>query len=235
MDQPTVLIVTHGSRGPLADPDEAGRFARAVSQLVDGVDVQAATLSEEGAWERALDGLSGRPTLVIPHFMSDGYFYANRVKPLVIDALHTLAQPTALWPEFAPFLAAELSARADERLDRCDILLVAHGSEAGGASARTAHRIAADLDARLNRPVGATRACFLEEPPFAAEAFTTQQRTFVAIGLFVGAGRHGRADFEKAVAKAPRPPIASFIVADAAGLDRLVASRVQGWLATLPG
>jgi sirohydrochlorin ferrochelatase len=137
-----------------------------------------------------------------------------------------LAQPFALWPAFAPFLADNLGHRLLARRADPRVILVAHGSRTPGPSSASANHLARQLQARYGR----IEAAFLEEPPFAAEVIAAAEAPYALVGLFFGAGLHGVEDFDHLAAMARHVPEAAFTVGDLPGLASLLAGEVRGRL-----
>lgn len=156
-------------------------LARAVARLLPGWQVRGATLAAPGALEAALAAFGPAPVAVYPHFMTDGWFVATRIR----DRLDAAGRRDC--PVLAPFgrdpATVDLCLRAAREGARVHglepasaiLLLAAHGSPSDPRPAAATRAVAAALDR-----AGAFRAivpCFVEEPPSIAEAARSSRAT----------------------------------------------------------
>lgn len=225
-ERPVILLAAHGERGGAANNARLARIVEEVGKAIPEADVGSVLVNVEGVVERAVEACGPRRLIVLPLLMSDGYFFTSRLKPFVTGAGRTLAQPVALWPSFAPFLADNLALRTISHAADPRVVLIAHGSKQPGRSAACARLVAQALQARYGRiTVG-----FLEEAPFARDVIAATEAPWSAIGLFTGEGMHGGEDFDVLVSTAPNPPVAAFTAGELPGISGLVAAEARALL-----
>lgn len=229
-ERPVVLLAAHGERGGAANNARLAALVAEVGALVPEADVGSVLVSVEGVVARALEACGSRPTVCLPLLFSDGYFHRERLKPHFDGRTKHLAQPLALWPAFAPFLADNLALRLIARSVDPRVVLVAHGSKKTDNSAEAARRVAAQLQGRYGR----IEPAFLEQPPFARDAIARAEPPYAVIGLFFGAGLHGAEEFDVLAASAPATPVAAFTVGDLPGLAGLLADEARAMLRDTP-
>lgn len=227
--RPVVLLAAHGERGGAANNARLAELVGQVADLLPDADVGSILVNVDGVAEAALRACADRPAAVIPLLFSDGFFYAQRLKPFVSGSQQILAAPLALWPGFAPFLADNLAHRLLARSADPRVILIAHGSRTPGRSALVAQRVAQQLQARYGR----VEPAFLEEAPFAGDVIAAADAPYAIVGLFFGSGLHGAEDFDRLAATAPDLPEAAFTVGDLPGLAALVAEEAGLRLAGL--
>lgn len=221
--RPVILLAAHGERGGAANNARLARLVEEVGALVPEADVGSILVNVDGLVERTLEACGTRPVVCLPLLFSDGYFFAQRLKPFFAGGGRTLAPPMGLWPSFAPFLADNLALRTISHAADPRVVLVAHGSKTPGRSAACARTVAQQMQARYGRiEVG-----FLEEAPFAADVVAGAEAPWVAVGLFLGEGMHGGEDFDVLVSSAVRRPMAAFTAGELPGLGALVAAEAR--------
>ncbi|HEX5007290.1 MAG TPA: hypothetical protein VFV70_09275 [Hyphomonadaceae bacterium] len=222
-DRPVILLAAHGERGGASKNARLARITEDVGKAIPGADVGSILVNVEGVVEKTLAACGARPVLCLPLLFSDGWFYAERLRPHFTAPNHTLAPPLALWRSFAPFLSDNLALRLISHSADPRVVLVAHGSKKPGRSAECARKIAAQMQARYGRiEVG-----FLEETPFAKDVVARAEPPYSCIGLFLGEGLHGGEDFDVLVSTAPVPPIAAFTAGELPGLAGLIAAEAD--------
>ncbi len=225
--RPVILLAAHGERGGAANNVRLTKLVEQVGAAVPEADVGSILVNVEGLVERTLAACGDRPVVCLPLLFSDGYFYAQRLKPFFGGASHQLAPPLALWRSFAPFLADNLALRTISHAADPRVVLVAHGSKQTGRSAACARIVAQHMQARYGRiEVG-----FLEEAPFAADVVAAAEPPWVAVGLFLGEGLHGGEDFDVLVSSARLRPMAAFTAGELPGLGALIAAEARDRLA----
>jgi sirohydrochlorin ferrochelatase len=226
-DRPVILLAAHGERGGAANNARLAGLVEQVGAAIPGADVGSILINVEGLVERTLDACGARPVLCLPLLFSDGFFFAQRLKPHFASVGRTLAPPMALWRSFAPFLADNLALRTISHAADPRVVLVAHGSKQTGRSAACARIVAQQMQARYGRiEVG-----FLEEPPFASDVVAGAEQPWVAVGLFLGEGMHGGEDFDVLVSSAVLRPMAAFTAGELPGLAALIAAEARSMLA----
>ncbi|MBI1339717.1 hypothetical protein GC169_05835 [bacterium] len=226
--RPLVLLAAHGERGGAGNDERLRAFVDRVQAQLPNAEVASARLSVEGETEFILAKANHRRVVGLPILFSDGYFHSERLVPAF--AAHpdaSLAPPLVFWPGFAPFLMDNLTLRLISLSADPRVLLVAHGSARSERSAAAARRVAQQLQARYGR----VEPVFLEEAPYAADRMRTVEPPYACVGLFFGAGLHGRDDFASLLTIASRPPMTAFTVGDLPGLATLVADEARRGLA----
>lgn len=203
------LIVAHGQPsdpGP-AEADLA-RLAAAVALHLRGRRLAAATLAAPGALEAALAGLTprGGPLLIVPFFMTDGWFTRAELPRRLAVAGHARARilaPFGLWRATAQLAADTARAAALSRgwaPGGTTLILAAHGSarsrEPAAATGRLAGRIATEA------AFATVRAGFIEEPPHVADVARDAGVRAVCLPLFVALWGHARSDIPAALDRA---------------------------------
>lgn len=229
-DRPIILLAAHGERGGAGQNARLAALVETLSARFPDADVGSVLVNIDGLVERTLAACGDRPVLVLPLLFSDGFFYAERLKPHVVGPRRRLAPPLAFWPGFAPLLADNLALRLISSSVDPRVILVAHGSKTpNNASAASAHRVAAQLQARY----GAISVGFLEQAPFASDLAASVEPPYSIVGLFLGEGRHGGDDFDVLAASARAPPVAAFTAGHLPGLGTLVGDEAETRLAEL--
>lgn len=204
-----VLLVAHGQpAAPATGAQDLARVADAVAALLPDWHIGAATLAAPDALARAVRSLpaAGSDPLVLPFFISDGWFTRNLLPRRLAEAgaAHLRALPAfGLWPATAALATTILTeACADRGWAPADTvaLLAAHGSASGPAAALAA-RLIRDRIAGQARfaalPVG-----FIEETPLLRDAATGLGRQSLCLPLFVARWGHVRDDIPAALREA---------------------------------
>ena len=224
--RPLGVIVAHGQPsdpGP-AEAEIAALAARVAAEL-PGWSVRSATLAQEDALARALDGAGH--AFVYPLFMADGWFTQTHLPARLAAASGariTQLVPFGLDPAVQALtltLAQEAAERAGRRPQDTDILLAAHGSFRSPAPSAVARAMAQDLAAR-----GAFRRVdtgFIDQDPQIATIAKTFGAGALCLPFFAARGGHVIDDLPEALAEA------GFTgrLLDPVGLD----SRVPGLIA----
>jgi sirohydrochlorin cobaltochelatase len=170
-DRPVLVIVGHGS--PHTAESGHATIATAVSIARQGrYRAVPALMKGEPSLPRVLHSLpEGSRVFVVPHFAGDGVFATDHIPTAVAAASSHLAEARVL-----PALggsrrvigrtAALLTGLTDSTGGIPDLLVVGHGSSAGGDT--SAEAMAFALGGSLH--CGAAHAAFLERAPTLAEA-----------------------------------------------------------------
>jgi sirohydrochlorin ferrochelatase len=153
VDVPVLIACAHGTRDPSGQAAVAA-LRDEVAALLPGVDVRPAFVDvEEPGLEHVLADLAshGRPAVVVPLLLSAGYHVHVDIAQ-AIDVARAAGAHVTRTPALGPDPA--LTALLAQRLDSVDaeIVLAAAGSSDARALADVG-RTAADLSARLDRPV----------------------------------------------------------------------------------
>lgn len=225
-DRPVILLAAHGERGGAARNARLAQIVEEVEKAIPEADVGSVLVNVEGLVAKALKACGDRPVLCLPLLFSDGFLYAERLKPHFNAPKQKLAPPLALWRGFAPFLADNLALRLISHAADPRVVVIAHGSKQPGRSAECARKVAAGMQARYGR----VEVGFLEETPFAKDVVASIEPPWSAVGLFLGEGLHGGEDFDVLVTSAPTPPVAAFTAGELPGLPALIAAEARSRL-----
>jgi sirohydrochlorin ferrochelatase len=225
-DRPVILLAAHGERGGAARNARLAQIVEEVEKAIPEADVGSVLVNVEGLVAKTLKACGERPVLGLPLLFSDGFLYAERLKPHFNTPRQKLAAPLALWRAFAPFLADNLALRVISHAADPRVVVIAHGSKQPGRSAECARRVAAGVQARYGR----VEVGFLEEAPFAKDVIARTEPPWSAVGLFLGEGLHGGEDFDVLVSSAPTPPVAAFTAGELPGLPALIAAEARSRL-----
>ncbi|MDR3497028.1 MAG: CbiX/SirB N-terminal domain-containing protein [Ancalomicrobiaceae bacterium] len=140
--------------------------------------------------------------LVVPFFLSEGYFVRVRLPRLLADHGFAESERLALFGAL-PGLIDLISARIGELAGDTampKVLVVAHGSASGEIAPRqVAERMA---EALARRGAGDVHLAFIEEPPSVATQIAAV-RPEIVVGLFASEGTHALDDVAALVATAP--------------------------------
>jgi len=226
-DRPVILLAAHGERGGAANNARLAQIVKDVGKAIPEADVGSVLVNVEGLVARTLAACGERKVACLPLLFSDGYFYAERLKPHFMAANHKLTSPLALWRSFAPFLADNLALRMISHSADPRVVLVAHGSKQTGRSAECARKVAAQMQGRYGR----IELGFLEEAPFAKDVIDRIEPPWSAVGLFLGEGLHGGEDFDVLVSTAKTPPAAAFTAGELPGLPALISTEARALMA----
>ncbi len=203
------VIVAHGAP---SDPDPLDRevkdLAKRVEFLAPGLRVDGATLAKPGSLEAALEAAgSDAPTLIYPFFMSNGWFVSKELRRRISAATKARVQylePFGLDENVVSICIRRVN-QAVEQMGQtpsmATLVLAAHGSQRGPASADAARAIkdrmvagAAYQDVRLG---------FVEESPTIAEAAADLAgATAVCLPLFATTAGHVLGDIPEQLAEA---------------------------------
>ena len=187
------LIVAHGQP---SDPRPAGAaleaLAARVEALMPGWSVGAATLAEEGALARAVEGRPGG--VVFPMFMAGGWFTKVQIPKKLAEA------GAVGWSVLEPFgcdplvhdLCVTLVREAGER----EAILAAHGSFKSSVPSDIAVHVAGRIAAEAGVEVAAG---FIDQEP---QLSSLTGRGGVCLPFFAAGGGHVSDDIPQALAAA---------------------------------
>jgi sirohydrochlorin ferrochelatase len=202
-DRQTALLVAHGQPSAPAPAEAAlARLAGQVAALLPKWLVRSAARAMEGSLERQIrDGM-----IVLPFFMSRGWF-ADQVLPRRLgDAAHVMAPPFGLDPALPELAARALrdgfAARGWQPAES-SVLLAAHGSARGPRAAEAAEDFAAALRGAL--PGTEVRTGYVEQAPFLADAAAPCGARSLCLPFFALSGFHVRDDLSAALQEAAYP------------------------------
>ncbi len=203
--RPLGVIVAHGQPsdpGP-AEAEIAALAARVAADLPDW-SVRSATLAQDGALARALEG--AEHALVYPLFMADGWFTQTHLPALLAAASGariTRLAPFGLDPAVQALtitLAVEAAAAVGRAPQETDILLAAHGSFRSPAPAAVARAMALRLADR-----GGFRRVetgFIDQDPQIATVAKAFGAGALCLPFFAARGGHVIDDLPGALAEA---------------------------------
>ncbi len=203
--RPVGVIVAHGQPsdpGP-AEAEIASLAARVAAEL-PGWSVRSATLAQEDALARALDGADH--AFVYPLFMADGWFTQTHLPARLAAASQariTQLVPFGLDPAVQALtlaLAREAAESSGFKTQDTDILLAAHGSFRSPAPSAVARAMAQDLAER-----GGFRRVetgFIDQDPQIATVAKTFGDGALCLPFFAARGGHVIDDLPEALAEA---------------------------------
>lgn len=198
----TLVLVGHGSSHeqrmlePVYDHAEAVRDAAPVDT------VRGAFAKGEPALADVVDSVDAGTLVVVPVFMSDGYF-ASTVIPRTLDAHRDrldirYTPPVGTHEAMAEVVLNRIEAAIDGFAEREEIgvALLGHGSKRHPDSSKSVREHATRL--RERDLFAEVRSFFLEEPPH-VDAITRECEAdrLVVVPLFMAEGHHVREDIPK--------------------------------------
>ena len=204
-----LLLVAHGSAK--TESAMAATESHATRLRMDGRFAAVATgyLTGGPPVEEALAGLRNEWVILVPHFMSDGYFTRLKIpERLALTGRHTrrdgrviaYARPPAMLDGFPALVANALGVLCLENgLAPSEIpaLLVAHGTERDAAQERWARGVAARIDG-----FAGVEVAFVEQAPLLSDILPRLARPAAVAGLFAANGFHAEADVRAALPRA---------------------------------
>lgn len=187
------LIVAHGQP---SDPRPAGAALEALAALVQalmpGWSVGAATLAEEGAVARAVEGRPGG--VVFPMFMAGGWFTRVQIPKRLAEA------GAVGWTVLEPFgcdpLVHDLCVTLVREAGESRVILAAHGSFKSAAPSDIAFHVAERIGSETGAEVVAG---FIDQEPQLA---SLTGRGGVCLPFFAAEGGHVSGDIPEALAEA---------------------------------
>jgi sirohydrochlorin cobaltochelatase len=236
-DQFGVLIAAHGGRDVDRSSNESiFKLAEKVAARIGGVRVAVGFINGIPAIGEAMRGVTVQNLLVYPLFMADGYFGQTVLNRVLEHArqewrggsIATLP-PLGVDPALADLVVAKAASAAAAfgvPLDDVTLVLLAHGSTRGRASAIAAKQIA--KNALANRRFADVRVAFLDEAPSLETTVSGIDGPAVVVGLFSGDGLHGGNDSSRLMAGLDRNDV--IYVGNAglfSGLEELVATAIK--------
>lgn len=203
--RPLGVIVAHGQPSdPGPAEAEIAALAAQVAAALPGWSVRSATLAQEDALARALEGAGH--AFVYPLFMADGWFTQTHLPARLAAASGariTRLVPFGLDPAVQALtvtLAVEAAAEAGRAPPETDILLAAHGSFRSPAPAAVARAMALHLADR-----GGFRRVetgFIDQDPQIATVAKTFAAGALCLPFFAARGGHVIDDLPGALAQA---------------------------------
>ncbi|MCG8425447.1 MAG: hypothetical protein MJE77_46815 [Proteobacteria bacterium] len=221
-------MAAHGETGGARENAVLGKVAAGAADRLQGVTVVKGVLNGSPSVEDAVAPHAGRPVLVHPFFMSDGYFVSkvlpDRLSRAGVANLRVLT-PLGMLGELPALVAVSAAAREPRSL-----MVVGHGSAKGDRSRLATDAFAANLASLLGELP--TRCAYLEEAPFFADAAHQLQTGDVVVSYFAGDGSHARDDVPRMLADAGKSdfPVVGPI-GDLDGIDSVIVADVCAVLA----
>ena len=203
--RPLAVIVAHGQPSdPGPAEAEIAALAERVAAALPGWSVRSATLAQEGALARALDGAGH--AFVYPLFMADGWFTRTHLPARLASASGagiTQLVPFGLDPAVQALtvtLAREAAEMAGRAAQDTDIVLAAHGSFRSPAPSAVARAMAQVLAERGG--FRRAEAGFIDQDPQIAEVAKTFGAGALCLPFFAARGGHVIDDLPEALAEA---------------------------------
>jgi sirohydrochlorin cobaltochelatase len=235
-----IVIAAHGDRGSaernavLRCHAEAlrlgGRFAYAGHGVLNGEPQIESVLKEA-------ESAGAQRVLIYPFFMSGGYFAGKVLPQRILKASLavpvTLLEPLGLNPALPPLLLRRSLDRAREAAlapENTRLIVAAHGSKFGRASAEAAEQVAEVV--RRESPFYETVTAFIEEPPFIADALRSATQPVVVAGLFSGEGLHGHDDLDAAIQRAGAPCVYTRPIGGDPSIPGIIEAAIERMLAS---
>jgi sirohydrochlorin ferrochelatase len=228
-----LMIVAHGDGGEARLNSNVQHLRDQLAKAID-LPVVYGLLKEPETFAGAREclGTSAEGTvLVMPLFMSDGYFVRVKLpQVLAANGFHSVDRmtPFGLMEDLVDLLEHRLKSLASMAGGReardMRILMVAHGSRSGEPASRLrAESVAATLGAR---GLGHIHLAFIEEPPSVAAQLEAIDPEIV-IGFFASEGTHALNDVKELVDE--RPGVLFHVTA--IGIDEGVAPMIAAAMA----
>ena len=201
-ERPSLLVVAHGfshERDRIHPAREHVRRLRATNAFED---VRAGFVNDDPAVEDQARSFTGGPLVVVPLFVSDGYF-VGKIPKLVeavrpADMTVEYARPVGTHEQLTDVIMRRAFAAVDGDADGVGVALFGHGSEQGTENRETITEHARRV--RTRGPFTAVRSYFVEEEPTGErvpDEFAATQ--VVAVPVFVARGTHVREDIPEDV------------------------------------
>jgi sirohydrochlorin ferrochelatase len=208
-----VVLAAHGDRGSTERNAVLSAHAARLRDKCVFASVSHGVLNGEPQLTDVLgaaDSIRPELLLVYPFFMSGGYFaksvIPSRIASVALSSPLKVLEPLGLDPALPGLLLRRALRTADEsgfKAEESLLLIAAHGSKVGRASAETANAIAAQV--RTEAPFASVATAFIEEPPFIEESLRETKVPAIVAGLFSGDGMHGHHDVTRAMQGASVP------------------------------
>jgi sirohydrochlorin cobaltochelatase len=200
---PAILLVAHGDRGDSPRNQALASLCQTLAHRLAPARIGFAVINGEpmvACGTMALDLARGDRLIVVPVFMSEGYFTRVKLPRELALAGHpeaTILPPLGASPMLVERIDARLRAAVGAPNGGMPILLCAHGSRSGVPDSRQA--TLAVRDALAARGWTDTACAFVEEPPAIAESIAERPPVAV-VGLFASLGTHALDDVAAEVA-----------------------------------
>lgn len=198
MTATSLLLVAHGfPRRPQAR-HPAHDHAERLAGVGPFEEVLPALLNGEPSVADALQSVPAGRVVVVPLFVSDGYFVGtalpDRVESCRPEGVTVeYAGPIGTHEEMTDVIVRRALSAVDGPPETTDLAVLGHGSEHGSANREAVESHAHRIDA--HGIFGDVRSFFVEEEPRVAVLPTECAREeVVAVPLFVAEGHHVRAD-----------------------------------------
>jgi sirohydrochlorin cobaltochelatase len=195
-----------GAHGFVRDRDHA-HPAREHAWRLRGTDafdeVVAGFAHGDPTIESQLKSMKGGRLVVVPLFVSDGYF-VNTVVPDRVESARRAGltveytEPVGTHERVTEVIMRRGLGAVSQREETAGIALVGHGSEQGPQNKETVHRHADRI--RDSGPFAEVRSYFIEEGPMATripQEFSTD--TVVVVPVFIADGTHVREDIPEQI------------------------------------
>jgi sirohydrochlorin ferrochelatase len=203
------VIVAHGAPSDPGPLDQVVKqLAKRVEAFTCGYHVVGATLAMPGSLEAELEHATPSQTTVIyPFFMSTGWFVSKELPRRVSTAIANpvdFLQPFGLdlsLPALCIQRASDAAGACDQAPDATVLVLAAHGSQKGPASAQAARAIQESITD--TGTFAEVRLGFVEENPTISQAAAGLTNSpAVCLPLFATTAGHVQADIPEQLAAA---------------------------------
>ena len=222
--EPALLVVAHGDRG---GGGEDSLVHEIVSKLLERPRyraVRACFVNKEPSLFEVFKDVCPGPVVILPLFMSDGYF-VNKAIPKMLDldsttdragsAMVQILKPVGLnakLPKLVADVAVSTAEQSKQLVKQFNLLLVAHGSKGDRASFQATTWLVESIEKTCD--FASVHAAFLEETPFLDDQLRRIEGPLLVVGLFIGDGLHAGVDLPEAIQRSGRndillvPPLA---------------------------
>lgn len=204
-----LVIAAHGShRNP--DSSKSTFFhANTIRDETTIAEVRETFWKEEPSFREILRILHSRNVVVVPLFMSEGYFVAEILprelrltdrEPLDVDKDVTITPPVGTHSLLRTVIEHRATSIIDEKtaLSEVALAVIGHGTERNEQSAASTRSHVNEL--RQSGRFSDVAAFFLDEAPYVADIYSTFSATdIVVVPLFVADGYHTTTDIPQAL------------------------------------
>lgn len=236
MHRVAVLIAAHGGRdGGGRSNESIFSLARKVSACTGNVRVGVGFINGVPSIGDAVAALAARDVVIYPFFMAAGHFGKTILNQLVEVARRerqggsiVMLPPLGADPALADFIVAKAASAVTSlglSPKKVTLVLLAHGSVRGDASAMAAKSIAKGAGAL--RAFADLKVSFIDEAPGLETTVSKVEGPVAVAGLFVADGLHGTDDAKRLMARIDRSDVIYVgNVGLYSGLEKLIAAAV---------
>ena len=218
-EQQALVIAAHGSHRNEDSSKSAFGHANAIRDTTTIAEVKEAFWKEEPSFREVLRMLTSPTVIVVPLFMSEGYFFEEILprelrltgrEPLDVDKDIRITPPVGTDPLIRIVIehrAASIISK-DMPLSQVALAVIGHGTERNKQSALSTLSHVKQL--QESGRFGEVEAFFLDEGPYVEDVYTTfASSDIVVVPLFVADGYHTTSDIPRALGITPGSPSAT--------------------------